>query len=347
MLVLLGLVFWIPPWLRATVGETGDGPTPPDDAPREALASDGEFTTAKLLEAPHANLTTANALPFGKDVVVLTTTILGKTHRAAVVNGRLHREGDRIVIAGETFRLASVAEDRIELQTVGSHSAIARSLIIRRAALHGATEMIASFRSRCIFALGSTAACSWLATALARRLCRHTQLSAATGSERCTIGVRKALPESSAKQWQDEAEPSPPPTAATAPLTISSSEQSPIHATAQTPSPRIRRPIHRRPSQNATRLRSSSAPEANTDQPTSSMATKTAALPAETTSTASSVTRPVVALKPQERLLASLDNRLPTSAAPADRATGDLVTRIYHPNTTSVADLQRLDPASC
>ena len=73
-------------------------------------------------------------------MVVLTTTILGKTHRAAVVNGRLHREGDRIVIAGETFRLASVAEDRIELQPVGNHSASARSLIIRRAPLHGATK---------------------------------------------------------------------------------------------------------------------------------------------------------------------------------------------------------------
>jgi hypothetical protein len=140
VLVLLGLVFWIPPWLRATVGETGDGPTPPDDSPREALASDGEFTNAKLLETPQANLTAANALPFSKDVFVLTTTILGKTHRAAVVNGRLHREGDRIVIAGETFRLASVAEDRIELQTVGNHSASARSVIIRRAPLHGATK---------------------------------------------------------------------------------------------------------------------------------------------------------------------------------------------------------------
>lgn len=140
VLVVLGLVFWIPPWLRATVGETGDGPTPPDDSPREALASDGEFTTTKLLETPNANLTAASVPTLGKDVIVETTTILGKTHRAAVVNGRLHREGDRIVIAGETFRLASVAADRIELQTVGNHSASARTLIIRRVPLHGATK---------------------------------------------------------------------------------------------------------------------------------------------------------------------------------------------------------------
>jgi hypothetical protein len=140
VLVVLGLVFWIPPWLRATVGETGDALTPPDDAPREALASDGEFATTKLLETPHANRAAASVAPLGKDVVVLTATILGKSHRAAVVNGRLRREGDRIVIAGETFRLASIAEDRIELQTVGSHSASARALVIRRAPLHGATK---------------------------------------------------------------------------------------------------------------------------------------------------------------------------------------------------------------
>jgi hypothetical protein len=140
VLVVLGLVFWIPPWLRATVAETGDGILPPDDAPREALASDGECTTTKLLEAPSANLTAASVSPLGKDAVVLTATILGKTHRAAVVNGRLHREGDRIVIAGETFRLASVAEDRIELQTVGSHAASARALVVRRAPQHGAAK---------------------------------------------------------------------------------------------------------------------------------------------------------------------------------------------------------------
>jgi hypothetical protein len=140
VLVVLGLVFWLPPWLRATVGESGDGLTSPDNSPSETFASDGEFTTTKLLETPDANLTAATALPFGKDVIVLTTTILGKNHRAAVVNGRLHREGDRIVIAGETFRLTSVAEDRIKLQTVDSHSASARSIIIRRASLHGATK---------------------------------------------------------------------------------------------------------------------------------------------------------------------------------------------------------------
>jgi hypothetical protein len=197
--------------------------------------------------------------------------------------------------------------------------------------------MIASFRSA-IFALGSGSLLV-AATALSHDALPTYRLSAATDPSvaQSEFGspariVREAM--------ADEAEPSPPPTATTAPLTVSSSEQSPIGAMAQTPSPEPASD-QSTPFQNAA-LRSAPPPEAITDQPTSSMATKTAALPAETTSTASSVTRPVVALKPQERLLASLDNRLTTSAPPADRATGDLVTRIYHPNTTSVADLQRL-----
>ena len=140
VLVVFGLVFWIPPWLRATVGETGDALTTPDNSPREALANDGDFANTKLLATPDANRTAANALPAGKERIVLTTTILGKTHRAAVINGRLHREGDRIAIAGDTFRLTSVAEDRIELQTVGNHAASAHSLVIHRASLHGATK---------------------------------------------------------------------------------------------------------------------------------------------------------------------------------------------------------------
>jgi hypothetical protein len=47
--------------------------------------------------------------------LVLTTTILGKTRRAAIINGRLYREGDKLVAGSELYRLASVAEDHIEL----------------------------------------------------------------------------------------------------------------------------------------------------------------------------------------------------------------------------------------
>ena len=292
-----------PPWLRATVGETGDGVTPPDDSPREALSSDGEFTTTKLLETPNANLTAASVPTLGKDVIVLTTTILGKTHRAAVVNGRLHREGDRIVIAGETFRLASVAEDRIELESVGSHSASARSLIIRRAPFTvPRNDHIVSRRHLCVGSGSLLVA----ATTLSRDALPTHRLSAATDPN--VVQLESLSPARIVREsMADEAEPSPPPTATTAPLTVSASEQSPIGATAQTPTPEPTADKST-PFQNAA-LRSAPPPEAITDQPTSSISTKTAAPPAETTNAASSVTRPVVVLKPQERRLASLDNQ--------------------------------------
>ncbi len=197
--------------------------------------------------------------------------------------------------------------------------------------------MIASFRAA-IFALGSGSLLV-AATALSRDALPTHRLSAATDP-----GVAQSESQSPARivreAMADEAEPAPPSTATAAPLTVSSSEQCPTGAAAQTPTPE---PASGKstPFQNDA-LRSAPPPEATTDQPTSSISTKTAALPAETTRTVSSVTRPVVVLKPLERLLASLDNRLTTSAPPADRATGDLVTRIYHPITTSVADLQRL-----
>jgi len=71
---------------------------------------------------------------------VLTATILGKTRRAAVVNGRLHREGDRIIAAGELFRLTSVAEDRIELLRDGKELGGDRHLTVRMAAQHHSTK---------------------------------------------------------------------------------------------------------------------------------------------------------------------------------------------------------------
>jgi hypothetical protein len=197
--------------------------------------------------------------------------------------------------------------------------------------------MIASFRSA-IFALGSGSLLV-AATALSRDAFPTHRFSAATDpsvAQSESVGPARIAREVIA----DQAEPSPSPTATTDPLTVSSSEQGPIGATAQTPTPD---PASDKSTlfQNAA-LRSAPPPEATTDQPTSSISTKTADLPAETTNAASSVARPIVALKPQERLLASLDHRLTTSAPPADRGTGDLVTRIYHPNSTSVADLQRL-----
>jgi hypothetical protein len=50
----------------------------------------------------------------------VTTTILGKTRRAAIVNGRLYRQGDKIASGTELYRLSGVAEDRIELVSLGT-----------------------------------------------------------------------------------------------------------------------------------------------------------------------------------------------------------------------------------
>jgi hypothetical protein len=91
----LGLCFWIPALLRAKLGASAvlensavDAPTSSDAVSRGAVA-----------EAPVTILSpssTSGGRPVAalRSKLVLTTTILGKTRRAAVVNGRLYREGD-------------------------------------------------------------------------------------------------------------------------------------------------------------------------------------------------------------------------------------------------------------
>jgi hypothetical protein len=149
VLVLLGLAFWIPPLLRATVwdgtasdGTAGDAEAvrglldgPGRDASRSAEcdASSGPTKTVAAWSAVNSSRSATEA-------IVLTATILGKTRRAAVVNGRLHREGDRIIAAGELFRLTSVAEDRIELLRDGKELGGDRHLTVRMAAQHHSTK---------------------------------------------------------------------------------------------------------------------------------------------------------------------------------------------------------------
>jgi hypothetical protein len=64
---------------------------------------------------------------------VVTTTILGKTRRAAIVNGRLYREGDKIAAGSECYRLAGVAEDRIELVSLAPNAGVKHSVILQPA----------------------------------------------------------------------------------------------------------------------------------------------------------------------------------------------------------------------
>jgi hypothetical protein len=68
-----------------------------------------------------------------KSKLHVTTTILGKTRRAAIVNGRLYREGDKIVAGSELYRLAGVAEDRIELVALSPSAGAKRSVVLNPA----------------------------------------------------------------------------------------------------------------------------------------------------------------------------------------------------------------------
>ncbi len=66
--------------------------------------------------------------------LLVTTTILGKTRRAAIVNGRLYREGDKIVAGSERYRLKCVAEDRIELVALSPSAGTKRSVMLQTSA---------------------------------------------------------------------------------------------------------------------------------------------------------------------------------------------------------------------
>jgi hypothetical protein len=104
------------------------------DAPPQADA----VSSTQISEAPAAisspSRSAGHASTLLKSKLHLTTTILGKTRRAAIVNGRLYREGDKIVAANELYRLASVAEGRIELVTLGPGAGSKRSVLLDPAA---------------------------------------------------------------------------------------------------------------------------------------------------------------------------------------------------------------------
>lgn len=141
VMVVLGLVFWIPALLRATVGDGDEVAGQPEySVPDTSSTSDGDISAAKPAAAKTDDSQASNSSRSGTDAIILTAAILGKTQRAAIVNGRLHREGDRIAVAGELFRLTSVAEDRIEILRAGKGSEGDRHLTIRMMARHDNTK---------------------------------------------------------------------------------------------------------------------------------------------------------------------------------------------------------------
>jgi hypothetical protein len=154
-LAVAGLAFWIPPLLRATMseGESSTNPTVESSSAEphslDASAIDEsklEMTRLSRIDgtmvisfasfaAPDRN---AAALRSNPNAIVLTTTIIGARRRAAVINGRLYREGDKFSARGESFQLANVFEDHIELVREGKGPG--RHRVIVRTAAAGSGE---------------------------------------------------------------------------------------------------------------------------------------------------------------------------------------------------------------
>jgi hypothetical protein len=132
-LFVLGLCFWIPALLRARLGAS---------AVTDNAASDARTPVAAPACLTETAATTPIASSQGEGRLVaaltsrllVTTTILGKTRRAAIVNGRLYREGDKIVAGSERYRLAGVAEDRIELVALAPSAGTKRSVMLQSTA---------------------------------------------------------------------------------------------------------------------------------------------------------------------------------------------------------------------
>jgi hypothetical protein len=129
-LFVLGLCFWVPALLRAKLGASSATESSTVDA---APLSDGA-SPPQIIEAPAAisSASQGACCPAAvlKSKLHVTTTILGKTRRAAIVNGRLYREGDKIVAGSELYRLAGVAEDRIELVALSPSAGAKRTVVL-------------------------------------------------------------------------------------------------------------------------------------------------------------------------------------------------------------------------
>ena len=132
-LFVLGLCFWVPALLRAKL----DASSATENATVEAAPSSDAASPTQIGDVPEAipspSQGACHAATVLKSKLHLTTTILGKTRRAAIVNGRLYREGDKIVAESELYRLTGVAEDRIELVALGPRAGAKRSVLLKPA----------------------------------------------------------------------------------------------------------------------------------------------------------------------------------------------------------------------
>ncbi|HEV8003789.1 MAG TPA: hypothetical protein VGP63_28240 [Planctomycetaceae bacterium] len=129
----LGLFFWIPTLLRARLGASAvtDRPTVAERVASAPLSPEPtkEVSPTIATVGPIASCPTVEV----SSRLVVTTTIVGRTRRAAIVNGRLYREGDKIAAGCELYRLAGVAEDRIELEALAPSAGVTRSVILQPA----------------------------------------------------------------------------------------------------------------------------------------------------------------------------------------------------------------------
>jgi hypothetical protein len=103
------------------------------DAPQSSDA----ISATQIVEPPAKNSSLSSAVCRSavalNSKLVVTTTILGRTRRAAIVNGRLYREGDRIGAGNELYRLAGIAEDHIDLVALAPIAGAKRSVTLNQA----------------------------------------------------------------------------------------------------------------------------------------------------------------------------------------------------------------------
>jgi hypothetical protein len=133
-LFVLGLCFWVPALLKAKVGASATT----DSSALDARTSPTSGSPAQTVEGPATIPSPSLAASCRATVVptsrlVVTTTILGRSRRAAIVNGRLYREGDKIIAGSDLYRLAGVSEDRIDLVALGPGSGAKRSVMLQPA----------------------------------------------------------------------------------------------------------------------------------------------------------------------------------------------------------------------